>query len=241
MAFLNTVWNVIIVVFSFLWDLLKQWLFVFISPLFKLEMLWIIIPIYINWIFTEIFQEKKGTGMGNAITNGAVTLWVGVDWIRYLIRDISTNNLTFSAILFSKFLLCFLAIIYGALIIFLGLKGNKLIKYLGRVRESTYILIMFSPVIYGIVTLSWGFFLAFLLYAPLFYFIVEMIDKYTPDPKSYSVEEEGKDSSLGSDMSSDLGSDTGMGDSNLGSDMDLGSNLGNENTDSNNDLGDLKL
>lgn len=191
MGFWAALGSGVLTVISFLWSLLVDWLFIFISPIMNLEILWIIIPIYVNWIFTEIFQEKEGTGLGNAVTNAAVMLWVGIDWIRYLLRHISTNDIGFSWILVTKFFLCIVVIFLGLFIVYAGLKGKRWIKYVARVRETSYVLLMFSPVIYGIINLSWNFLLAIIIYFPLFYFLVEMLDRYTPDPKTYQSEGSG--------------------------------------------------
>ena len=60
-----------------------------IAPIIHKELLWIIVPVYLNWVLTEVYQEKKGTSYGNAIANGFVALWVGIDWARATI-DILT-------------------------------------------------------------------------------------------------------------------------------------------------------
>ena len=41
---------------------------------------------HLNWISTEIFQEKIGTGLGNAISNATVIFWVSIDWTRLLVN-----------------------------------------------------------------------------------------------------------------------------------------------------------
>lgn len=190
MGFLDTAWTGIVSGLSYIWMLFVVWLSIFISPMHNLEILWIIIPIWVNFIFTEIFQEKKGTGLGNAVTNGAVLLWVGVDWVRYLIRMLSTGSLDFSIYVAGKFALCAFVLFIGFFIIVKGVKGNHYIRHVGRVRETTYLTLMFSPIIYGIIELTWTVFFAMVLFFPLFYYLVEYLDRVTPNPITYGPEPE---------------------------------------------------
>jgi hypothetical protein len=175
----------IIVILIFLWGLLKEWIWLFLAPLKNWEILWIIIPIWINFIFTEVFQEKKGTGLGNAVTNGAILLWVGIDWIRFLIRQITENEEIFSWIIIGKLGLCLLVLALGGFIIWYGIQGKKYIALIGRVRETTYVTLMFSPIVYGVYDLTWQVILSMLIYFPFFYFAIEFLDKVTPTPKTY--------------------------------------------------------
>lgn len=180
-AIINSIKNVAIIVLTFIWVHLKYWLFIFLAPIKNPEILWILIPIWINWVFTELFQEKKGTGMGNAITNGAVMLWVGIDWIRYLLRIINESEAGFSWTLFGKFGACALVIFYGFFIIIYGMKGKEYIKILGRVRDTTYVLLMLSPIIYGIVEISLQFVVSVIIFFPVWYFVIEFLDRVTPN------------------------------------------------------------
>ena len=147
------------------------------SPIKNLEILWIIIPIWINLIFTDLFQEKKGTNMGNAITNGAVMLWVGIDWIRYITRNFSGIHYEFIV----NLLLCMVIIVFGIFVVYKGIKGKTYIKYIARVRETSYPLLMFSPVIYGIIEPNLKFILSIIIYFPIFYYLFEFLDKKIPD------------------------------------------------------------
>jgi len=160
---------------TYMWSLFLDWLFVFISPYRKLDILWIIIPIWINWFFTEFFQESKGTRIGNAITNGAIMLWIGVDLLRYTIRDLYLEE-SMSVLFFSKIGICILVVLYGIFIITKGLKKINYVKFIGRVRETTYVLLMFAPIIYGIVDFSLGFFLGFFIFFPVWYYLIELIE-----------------------------------------------------------------
>ncbi len=172
-----------------LWATFKEWLSIFIAPLQNFSMLWIIIPIYLNWIFTDIYQEKKGTSLGNAISNGVVVLWVGIDWARTLINQgiLSAGW----AMFLIKIAIALVAFAYGLIIIIEGIKAKKITHYIGRIREVTYFCLMFTPIFYGVIKPTFTVFAAIIIFFPLFYGIVELIARITPNPKTYE-EDEGK-------------------------------------------------
>ncbi len=167
-----------------LWSLFLIWISIFIAPFRNPEVLWILIPIYLFWIFTEIYQEKRKTSFGNAISNGAVVLWVGIDWTRYLIRQLGTDmSLGFD--FYSKIALSIFVFVYGVVIILYGIKVKRFIPRIGRIREITYVLIMFTPIIYGVVKLNFQTISAIVLFFLPFYFIIEFINRKVPDPSTY--------------------------------------------------------
>src|SRR3989338_4000383 len=132
----------ILTALTFIWHFFRDWLLIFAAPVQNSELLWIIIPIWISWFFGEFFQEKKGTSFGNAITNGAVPLIIGVDWARYLTRSIVEQDIPISFLIILKYALCFLVAGYGLAIIILGIQGRKSIQFIGRVRTMTYVLVV---------------------------------------------------------------------------------------------------
>ena len=160
----------------------------FIAPLENLNMLWILFPVLINWAVTEFYQEKKGTSIGNAITNGVVALLVGMDWIRTATGDLANERITLSV--FGTYLIISLLMIsYGLFITISGIRLKKRAKYIGRITEVTYFTLMFTPIIYGIVELSFDVLVAIIVFFPVFYFIVQFLDLVIPDPKTYEQEE----------------------------------------------------
>jgi hypothetical protein len=211
MSVLQWIWSGIWFVLVSIWQLFLIWGYVFIAPLENLETLWILIPIYFNWILAEFFQEKKGTSLGNAISNGGVALWVSIDWIRYITRGIGAGQLKFGWAVFFKYFTAVVVAVYGIIIIYNGIKARKYIKWIGRIREITYIMIMFTPIMYGILKMSWLFFIAFILFFPLYYFLIELLDWWIPDPESIK-EDESKDKK-GLDSYSSTSSYTGVGSS----------------------------
>ncbi len=105
---------------GYIGHLFNVWMSIFAAPMKNFEMLWIIIPIYLNWIFTEIYQEKKYTSLGNAISNGTVVLWVGIDWLRRSINLLVAKELVFGFDFTIKILIAFIVLAYGISIILLG-------------------------------------------------------------------------------------------------------------------------
>jgi hypothetical protein len=180
--------NIIITLWSgiaWFFNALLYWLSLFfLVPVENFEILWILIPIWTNLIFSDFYQEKRGTDLGNAISNGAAMLWVGIDWTRFLWRRISEENLTVSFSLFFEFFLCALILGLGLVIIIQGVKGHNIATKIGRVRVTSYVMLVLSPLIYGIETLSFKYLFSIVFFFPLFYLLFEMIDRSLPDPKS---------------------------------------------------------
>jgi hypothetical protein len=169
----------------YLWDLVKIWLHtVFVTPYQTLEMLWIIVPIWLSWFFAEFFQEKTGTSMGNAISNSTVIVWAAIDCTRQTIKLISDGAVAGFGNIAVRFGLISLLMAYGILIIVLGWKGNAIVRKIGRVREVTYLFVMFVPVFYNAIPFSFKHILATILIFPAFYFVIELLDKIIPNPKA---------------------------------------------------------
>ena len=115
---------------------------------------------------------------------------------------------------------------YGLYIVIQGIKLKKRIHFLGRVRVTTYFTLMFTPLIYDAVELSWQFILAIFVFFPVFYYFVELLDVIIPDPKVYSEDKEGLEggTSFGGDI------DAGLGNSDIGLGPDFGSSGSGSNS-----------
>lgn len=201
MAWYNTILTYSITALQYVWTEFIYWISIFfVIPFQEPEILWILIPIWITLIFTDFFQEKHGTQLGNAITNGAIMIWVGIDWFRYILRDLTSKELL-GGIHFAEFGVCFLVMTIGAIIIIGGVHKKKYIKYIGRVRETSYLMLVFSPVIYNIVEIDWHYFLVSLLFFPVFYFFFELVDIFLPSP--LDEDEEKNKSTLDNDLDND--------------------------------------
>jgi len=189
------VWYLAIV--FFLWGLVKLWTHtIFVLPFTNPEMLWLLVPVWLGWFFSEFFQEKKGTSIGNAISNAVIVLWGSIDCSRQTVNLIVKHTIAGFWNLFLRFFIIAIVFAYGAFIVVLGWKGRKLTKRIGRIRVVTYVFAVFAPVFYNATPLSWQHVLSAVLFFPLFYFAIELIDKYTPNPKAIAEgEEKGSSSS----------------------------------------------
>ncbi|HLC80555.1 MAG TPA: hypothetical protein VJG31_02175 [Candidatus Nanoarchaeia archaeon] len=172
---------------EFLWQLITTFSSLIAAPFQSFDMLWIIVPVYLNWVFTEIYQEKHGTSLGNAISNGVVALWVGIDWARTSVNFFMDIKPTWSALLL-KLLISLIMVVYGLVIIIWGIKAKKTTRLIGRIREVTYFTFIFTPIIYGAIGLDWMIFLTAIIFFPIFYFLVELLLRFVPNPTTYEEE-----------------------------------------------------
>jgi len=147
------------------------------APAKNPDMLWILIPIYLNWIFTDYYQERKGTDFGNAITNGVVAVWVGMDWIRQSLKDV-VLNMTFAP----KIGISIFFMVYGLIIMVESAKAKKIAHYIGRIREVSYFMIVMTPIFYEVVAFNWITLVSILIFFPIFYLIGEAINRVLPAP-----------------------------------------------------------
>jgi hypothetical protein len=195
-----------------------DWLKIFAAPMKNLDMLWILVPIYGSWIFAEFFQEKKETSFGNAISNGAVMLFVGIDWIRQAITLAKVDGkFLFGEVIIQMAIAAFI-LAFGIWIIVMGIKAKKLVKYIGRVREVSYLMIMFTPIVYGVIKFNIENIILIFAFLPLFYVLVEILDHILPDPISTKTEE--VEAQLKSGLGPDLSlSNFNMPPGNIGSDF----------------------
>ncbi|HLG23976.1 MAG TPA: hypothetical protein VI564_03555 [Candidatus Nanoarchaeia archaeon] len=152
------------------------------TPFSNFEVLWILIPVYLGLVTAEMFQEKKGTSIGNAISNSIIILWGGVDFLRITINGIVTGS---GSNFLGKLVIAVLIVSYGLLILYLGLRASGLVKHIGRVRWACYSIIVFAPLYYTNTLFSWKYLAGAIIFSPLFYLAVYLIDKFTPDPKAF--------------------------------------------------------
>jgi hypothetical protein len=184
--------DAIITAFSWFWHVFLGWLSLFAAPIYNTELLWISIPIWANFIFAEFFQEKKGTSFGNAISNGAVPLFVGIDWARYITNSLGTQGYSDLWVLVLKYTICGIIMAYGLTIVIMGIQGHHLTRVIGRIREVTYVLLMFTPIIYGVVDPTLSFFFGVIAFFIVWYGVVEYFDWLIPDPKAMTLDSEEK-------------------------------------------------
>ena len=172
-------------IFLSILKLFLDWLSIFSAPFKQPEMFWIIIPIWVNWFFTEFFIEKYGTSFGNAIGNGVIPILASVDWTRYLYRLLSEGIIELTFGVFLKFSLSVFVFGYGIFVIIAGIKIKKIVFYIGRIRWITYVLIMVTPIIYNVIKFNFRTFSVMVLFFPIYYWIIEFFDRITPEPRVY--------------------------------------------------------
>ena len=196
----------------YLWELVKTWLHtLFVTPFQTSDMLWLLVPVWLAWFFSEFFQEKTGTSLGNAMSNAVVIIWGSIDCTRQTIRFITEGVLYNSWDLVARFALIGVILTYGIVIVIFGWKGNTLIKRIGRVREVTYIFAIFVPIFYNALPFSLNHIVAALLFFPVFYYVIEWIDRYAPNPKALE-EDWGGSKTKGMSETPDFGKDMNMPD-----------------------------
>ncbi|MBI2041103.1 MAG: hypothetical protein HYT16_03290 [DPANN group archaeon] len=196
-------------------EILSTFAQILTSPLQNPEMLWIIVPIYLNWVLTDYWQERKGTSFGNAMSNGFVALWVGLDWTKQLFRSYSEA----SGSLAVKLIISILFIAYGLFIMKEVVQAKPIAHYLGRIREISYFAIVATPIYYGAIQITGLVVLSILVFLPVWYFLTEAIDRALPAPKG-DEDSTGDMGSKGLDLGAqniDMGAqDFGVGDMNAG-------------------------
>jgi uncharacterized membrane protein YgcG len=222
----------------YFWGLFKLWInTIFITPFTTMDMLWLLIPVWLSWFFAEFFQEKTGTSMGNAISNSVIIVWGSIDCARQTVNFIRDGTFSFGLDVVMRFFIIAVLFGYGITIIVLGVKGNKIIKYIARIREVTYVFAIFTPVFYNALPLTFTHVIAGLLFFPLFYFAIELIDRFTPDPKA--IAEDMEDSGGGKKQDSFGGAGSSGSSGGLGS--DIGGLGGDQGKGGLGDLGDFKI
>lgn len=177
-----------IAVIVWFWGMFKLWLWLlFGSPIANPQTLWVLIPIWGGWVFSEFFQEKEGTSMGNAISNGFFGLWAGVDWLRNTVGTIGRWGDVLTGKVALKLFLSAMVLGYGFTILYLGVRGRTIIKQIGRLRIVTYVVASFTPLVYGTELFTIEYLLAIVMFFPMFYYLVEWLDKVIPTPKFFYV------------------------------------------------------
>ncbi|MBI3027071.1 hypothetical protein HYY70_03070 [Candidatus Woesearchaeota archaeon] len=180
-SFLGILWSFLAV----LWNLFVHWLSIFAAPFEEPEMFWILVPIWVNWFFTEFFMEKHGTSFGNAVSNGVIPILASLDWTRYIYRLLAEGTLSLTFGVFLKFMLTFAVFGYGVFVIISGIRIKRIVFYVGRIRWITYVLVMLTPIIYNVKILDFYTMFGIILFFPLYYWIIEIFDRITPEPRVY--------------------------------------------------------
>ncbi|MFH1181492.1 MAG: hypothetical protein V1702_00885 [Candidatus Woesearchaeota archaeon] len=154
-------------------------------------------------VFRRVFQEKTGTSIGNAMSNATIIIWASVDCTRQTVALMSGGEITGFWSIFARFAIIAMLFGYGLLVVVLGIKGSTIVRKIGRIKAVTYVFAIFIPVLYNYAALTWSHIIAAVIYFPVFYFALEIIDRITPDPKAI-VHDKGMDQ-LGNDSIGNMG------------------------------------
>ncbi len=147
---------------------------IFVSFIKDWNMIFVIAPIYLNWISTDYFQEFRGTGFRNAISNGVMGAWVCISWIRTAVMvHIAEPNI---ALLVGKILVSMAIFTYAIFVVKESYKGRSIVHLIGRSREISYLALMITPIIHSVIPLEWITLLAILLLFPVFYGLVDFLE-----------------------------------------------------------------
>ena len=154
---------------------------IFISTLTNIEIIWITYPIYITWFAMEFLVERKEIKYSHSLANSIIFSWVSIDWLRDLYLNNELND-------YNKLIITLFFLFLSLFILIASIKRKKIAKLLGKTGFFSYFQIMFTPFIYGIIEFNYINFLSVIIFFPLIYIAVYVIDKLLPE----FIEEEDK-------------------------------------------------
>jgi len=162
-------------------SLFQAFLTIFISTITNVEIIWITYPVYITWFAMEFLVERKEIRYSHSLANSIIFSWVSIDWLRHLYLDNELND-------YNKLIITLFFLFLSIFILIASIKRKKIAKILGKTGFFSYFQIMFTPFIYGIIEFNYIDFLSVIIFFPLIYIAVYVIDKLVPE----FVEEEEK-------------------------------------------------
>jgi hypothetical protein len=154
---------------------------IFISTLTNVEIIWVTYPVYITWFAMEFLVERKELRYSHSLANSIIFSWVSIDWLRHLYLDNELND-------YNKLIITLFFLFLSLFILITSIKRKKIAKILGKTGFFSYFQIMFTPLIYGIIEFNYIDFLSVIIFFPLIYITVYVIDKLLPE----FIEEEEK-------------------------------------------------
>jgi len=154
---------------------------IFISTITNVEIIWVTYPVYITWFAMEFLIERKELTYSHSLANSIIFSWVSIDWLRHLYLDHELND-------YNKLIITLFFLFLSLFILIASIKRKKIAKILGKTGFFSYFQIMFTPLIYGIIEFNYIDFLSIIIFFPLIYITVYVIDKLLPE----FVEEEEK-------------------------------------------------
>ncbi len=159
---------------------------IILSPMNNPELLWVLIPAYINWILRDLFFEKDNSA-SNVFMNGSTSIWTGVIWLKYLSENTELANflLDYSIVLpFSiqlKTIISFSLICFGIFLMWTALSDNEFFMHFGRERVISFLIIIFSPIVYDIIQFDFLFAVSSLVFFTCTTFVLFILSKIIPN------------------------------------------------------------
>lgn len=149
--------------------------------------LWLLIPIFFAGIITDKYQEEFGTSIGDALSNGTMIIFTGFSWMEIISSRISFDL----SIQMSQYLLTWIIIAYGFLIIASGFGTGRFARKYGRVRVITFMLLFITIMIYIPLLYNFVSVVLFVLLFPFYYaFITELVKVLPSATDSVKVAED---------------------------------------------------
>ena len=147
---------------------------IFISTITNVEIIWVTYPVYITWFAMEFLIERKELTYSHSLANSIIFSWVSIDWLRHLYLDHELND-------YNKLIITLFFLFLSLFILIASIKRKKIAKILGKTGFFSYFQIMFTPLIYGIIEFNYIDFLSIIIFFPLIYITVYVIDKLLPE------------------------------------------------------------
>ena len=147
---------------------------IFISTLTNVEIIWVTYPVYIAWFTIEFLIEREGLKYQHSLANSIIFSWVSIDWLRHLYLHHELND-------YNKLIITLFFLFLSLFILIAAIKRKRIAKILGKTGFFSYFQIMFTPLIYGIIEFNYIDFLSIIIFFPLIYITVYVIDKLLPE------------------------------------------------------------
>jgi len=155
-------------------SLFQAFLTIFISTLTNVEIIWVTYPVYITWFSMEFLVERKEVKYSHSLANSIIFSWVSIDWLRHLYLHHELND-------YNKLIITLFFLFLSLFILIAAIKRKRIAKILGKTGFFSYFQIMFTPLIYGIIEFNYIDFLSIIIFFPLIYITVYVIDKLLPE------------------------------------------------------------
>ncbi len=113
------------------------WLALLIMPFLNFDLLWRMLPVYLNGLLASIYFPPSDTA---SVFGGLTALWAGADWIRtYVTGGVYPSQ--------TNWIIAIIFCVYGVAGLMVGLrKKQKFYSFFGRRSILTFFAISFYPI-----------------------------------------------------------------------------------------------